>query len=50
EGFCGACETKVLEGVPEHHDSILSDAERASCNTMMICVGRARSGLLVLDL
>ena len=30
EGICGACETKVLEGVPEHRDSVLSKTERAS--------------------
>ena len=50
EGFCGTCETKVLEGTPEHHDTILSAAERKRSNTMMICVGRACSRRLVLDL
>ena len=50
EGFCGTCETRVLEGVPEHHDTILSAAERAKGTTMMICVGRSASARLVLDL
>lgn len=50
EGFCGACETAVLEGVPEHRDSILTDAERAANTTMMICVGRSLSPRLVLAL
>ena len=50
EGFCGACETAVLDGVPEHHDTILTDADRASNATMMICVGRSCSPRLVLDL
>jgi len=50
EGFCGACETTVLDGVPEHHDSILTDEERAACGTMMICVGRSCSPRLVLDI
>ncbi|MFI1291780.1 PDR/VanB family oxidoreductase [Streptomyces sp. NPDC020792] len=50
DGFCGSCETKVLGGVPEHHDSILSEFERAGGQTMMICVGRSRSNRLVLDL
>ncbi len=50
EGFCGTCETKVLGGTPEHHDTILSAAERERGNTMMICVGRACSRRLVLDL
>jgi ferredoxin-NADP reductase len=50
EGVCGTCETTVLAGVPEHHDEVLTDDERADGATMMICVGRSRTPLLVLDL
>ena len=50
EGYCGSCETKVLGGQPDHRDEILSPEERAENNTMMICVGRALSETLVLDL
>ncbi|MGW7255519.1 PDR/VanB family oxidoreductase [Streptomyces sp. NPDC054834] len=50
EGTCGTCETDVLEGTPDHRDSVLSDDERASGETMMICVSRCRGGRLVLDL
>jgi vanillate O-demethylase ferredoxin subunit len=50
QGICGACETRVLGGVPDHRDSILSDAERASNKTMMVCVSSALSSRLVLDL
>lgn len=50
EGWCGTCETKVIAGTPEHHDSVLSEEEKASGTTMMICVGRACGGRLVLDL
>jgi ferredoxin-NADP reductase len=50
EGVCGTCETHVLEGVPEHRDSLLSEDERESNEYMMICVSRARSPRLVLDL
>ncbi|WP_330176908.1 PDR/VanB family oxidoreductase [Streptomyces sp. NBC_01498] len=50
EGYCGSCETRVLAGVPEHHDTVLSDEERESGDTMMICVGRSASDLLTLDL
>jgi tetrachlorobenzoquinone reductase len=51
EGICGACETAVLEGTPEHRDSVLSEAERLAGKSMMICVSGARSGSkLVLDL
>ncbi|WP_405786052.1 2Fe-2S iron-sulfur cluster binding domain-containing protein [Streptomyces sp. NBC_00138] len=50
EGYCGSCETRVLAGIPEHHDTVLSEDERRTGRTMMICVGRARSSRLVLDL
>jgi ferredoxin-NADP reductase/nitrite reductase/ring-hydroxylating ferredoxin subunit len=49
-GWCGTCETSVLEGVPEHRDAVLGDVERAAGDTMMICVSRAESERLVLDL
>lgn len=50
DGWCGSCETRVLGGIPDHRDSVLTDAERESGATMMVCVGRARSDELVLDL
>ncbi len=50
EGTCGTCETDVLDGVPDHRDSVLTDDERASCEVMMICVSRSRTPRLVLDL
>ena len=50
EGICGTCETVVLEGTPLHRDSLLSDEERASNETMMICVSRCIGDRLVLEL
>ncbi|MEV0024478.1 PDR/VanB family oxidoreductase [Streptomyces atroolivaceus] len=50
DGICGSCETRVLEGTPDHRDFLLSEAERAAGTTMMICVSRCASGRLVLDL
>jgi ferredoxin-NADP reductase len=50
EGTCGTCETDVLEGVPDHRDSVLSAAEQASNEMMMICCSRSRTPRLVLDL
>ena len=47
-GLCGACKTDYLEGDVEHNDYILSDEEHRTC--MTLCVSRARSPLLVLDL
>ena len=50
EGVCGTCETRVLEGTPDHRDSVLSHAERASNAVMMVCVSGCKSERLVLDL
>ncbi|MFD5819290.1 PDR/VanB family oxidoreductase [Streptomyces sp. NPDC127038] len=50
EGTCGTCETEVLEGVPDHRDSVLTDAEREAGGTMLICVSRCLGSRLVLDL
>jgi ferredoxin len=50
QGICGTCETTVLEGVPDHRDALLDDAERQANDCMFICVSRARSDRLVLDL
>lgn len=47
-GWCGSCETGVLEGIPVHRDSVLDEFERETGTTMMICVGRA-VGPLTLD-
>nr|WP_296773503.1 cytochrome P450 [Rhodococcus sp. (in: high G+C Gram-positive bacteria)] len=50
EGKCGTCETDVLEGVPDHRDSLLSTEEQNAGDRMMVCVSRSRSAKLVLDL
>ncbi|MEU7474653.1 PDR/VanB family oxidoreductase [Lentzea sp. NPDC042327] len=50
EGTCGTCETGVLDGVPDHRDSVLTAAEQDCGDVMMICVSRSRSPRLVLDL
>lgn len=47
-GLCGACKVDYLEGDVVHQDYILSDEERKRCLT--ICVSRAKSPLLVLDI
>jgi len=50
QGVCGACETPVISGTPEHRDMLLSDEEKARGKTMMICCSLSRSEVLVLDL
>lgn len=50
EGVCGTCITDVLEGDIDHRDEVLSDEEKASNEFMCVCVSRAKSKQLVLDL
>ena len=50
EGICGSCETRVLEGTPDHRDMVLSASEQASNQVMMVCVSGCKSERLVLDL
>ncbi len=49
-GICGACETRVLAGLPDHQDDILTAEERQRNDLMMICCSRSRTPQLVLDL
>ncbi len=50
QGICGTCEATVLEGTPDHQDSMLTDAERDAGNVILTCVSRSRTERLVLDL
>lgn len=50
QGVCGMCLTRVLDGIPDHRDDVLSDAERAANDVILPCVSRARSAVLTLDL
>jgi tetrachlorobenzoquinone reductase len=49
EGVCGTCETRVIDGVPDHRDLFLSKEEQAANKTMMICCSGSKSPTLVLD-
>ena len=50
-GECGLCAQNVVsaEGGIEHRDRYLTDEEKASGETLCICVSRARGSTLVLD-
>ena len=50
QGMCGKCETRVVGGIPDHRDSILTAREKSGNKTMMICCSRAMTDELVLDL
>jgi vanillate O-demethylase ferredoxin subunit len=49
-GDCGICQTDVISGEPDHRDVVLSEDERTGGKVMQICVSRAKSPRLVLDL
>ncbi|MEV7980158.1 PDR/VanB family oxidoreductase [Streptomyces sp. NPDC086519] len=50
DGVCGTCEVPVIEGELDHRDMVLTDAEQAAGDLMLICVSRCTSRRLVLDL
>lgn len=50
EGICGTCQTKVLEGEPDHWDMYLTPEEQEKGDTIMVCISRCKSPRLVLDL
>ncbi len=49
-GICGECVTKVISGIPEHRDSVLSEEEQAANDKVMICCAGCKSERLVLDM
>jgi ferredoxin-NADP reductase len=49
EGTCGSCELEVLEGRPDHRDSIVNRADPETENVIFPCVSRAFGPRLVLD-
>jgi vanillate monooxygenase ferredoxin subunit len=50
QGVCGTCLTRVLQGVPDHRDMFMTDAEHSRNDQFTPCCSRAKSDLLVLDL
>ncbi|KJC56889.1 ferredoxin [Bradyrhizobium sp. LTSPM299] len=50
EGVCGTCETRVIDGIPDHRDQFLSKDEQAANKSIMICCSGAKCRTLVLDL
>jgi cytochrome P450/ferredoxin-NADP reductase len=50
EGTCGSCETRIVAGRADHRDAILTPAERRRNEYLMICVSRAASPSLELEI
>jgi phthalate 4,5-dioxygenase reductase subunit len=47
-GTCGSCKTRLVAGDVDHRDLVLTELERPG--HIMVCVSRARTGDLVIDL
>ncbi|MFJ9180115.1 PDR/VanB family oxidoreductase [Streptomyces sp. NPDC102360] len=50
EGICGSCVSGLLEGTADHRDHCLSAAEHAAGTEIALCVSRARSERLRIEL
>lgn len=46
-GSCGACELRVLEGEIDHRDTVLSEEEKAAGKTILTCVSRGKTKLVL---
>jgi ferredoxin-NADP reductase len=49
-GICGECVTKVISGIPDHRDAVLSEEEQAANDKVMICCCGSKTERLVLDM
>jgi phthalate 4,5-dioxygenase reductase subunit len=47
-GTCGTCRCRFTDGEPDHRDLVLADDEKR--HDIMICVSRAKSPILTLDI
>jgi vanillate O-demethylase ferredoxin subunit len=50
EGICGSCMVPILAGEADHRDAIQTETERRANKYICLCVSRATSPRLVLDL
>lgn len=50
EGLCRTCETPLCGGVADHRDFVLSEQEQHAQTSLMVCVSRAKTPLLELDI
>ncbi|MCP3720628.1 PDR/VanB family oxidoreductase [Paraburkholderia sp. CNPSo 3281] len=50
QGVCGACITRILDGLPDHRDAYFTEDEHALNDQFTPCCSRSKSPVLVLDL
>ena len=48
QGICGTCLTEVVDGIPDHRDMFLSEAEQAAGDCFTPCCSRALSSSLTI--
>lgn len=48
-GVCGSCELRVIEGIPEHLDSVMTDQDKDELGIMYPCVSRSKTPILTVD-
>jgi ferredoxin len=48
-GTCGSCVVRVLSGMPDHHDKVLSAELKEGNKFIALCVSRALTDELVID-
>lgn len=49
-GVCGSCEVPVIEGEPDPRDLISKPTQGVPARSMMVCVSRARTPSIMLDI
>ncbi|MBB3182435.1 PDR/VanB family oxidoreductase [Variovorax sp. Sphag1AA] len=49
-GVCGWCAVDVVDGMPAHFDSYLTDAEKRANKLVLPCVSRCKSARITLDI
>lgn len=50
QGVCGTCLTRIIAGVADHRDLILTDDEREANEEIAICCSRSKTPSLTLDI
>lgn len=50
EGVCGSCVSGVLDGIPDHRDNCLTKSEKEAGQQIALCVSRAKSPKIVIEL
>jgi vanillate monooxygenase ferredoxin subunit len=50
QGICGSCITRIVDGIPDHHDQFMTAEEHASNTFFTPCCSRSKSPQLLIDL